>query len=165
MCLPKVVTAIQSRLANYLENEKMVELLGFLLSLSGIALTAAIVLNTMDKDGKWAAMARKFTIYSSRISPMLLALYVMLITFSYSEGLLSFSIIGIYIACAAIIVSSCKELFGKSSFASDLVVVASHRASKMQDDVARKAASLAEDARKAAAEQKKAADDATAPKA
>ncbi len=143
----------------------MLSILEFLITMTGIALIVGIVGSYIDKDGKWVAIVRKVTLYGTRISPILLAVYVMLLTFEFTSGILSFSLIGIYVACGAIIISSAKELFGKSTFASDLATVASYKASKMQDDVARKAAQLADDARKAAAEQKKAAEESSQPKA
>ena len=124
----------------------MLSTLSFLVSASGFILLLALLGNLVDKEGKWAAALRNVTLLSAKISGILVALSLMIYTGKDTAGILSFSSIGVYVACLAIIWNSGKDLFAGSKLASDLSIIAAHKASEMQSNIAQKAAQISEQA-------------------
>lgn len=122
----------------------MGDLLQGLVTFCGLVLLAGIALGFLDREGKMAPLLAKVTLFSSKISAMSLGAYVMYWTYTNSAGLLSLSIVGVYVACGAIIAASAKDLLGDSTLASSLAKVALHKAGKMQEQLAKQAAEITE---------------------
>jgi len=125
----------------------MAEFFSFLIAASGIVLLLTLVLSVVDKDGKWSGMLRIVSLFSAKFSAIFLALFVMVIANKFTLGVLSFSTIGIYVACLAIIWSSARDLFGDSKLASNIATIAADKASKLQTSMSEKASKIAEEAK------------------
>ncbi len=117
----------------------MLSLFSFLVAASGIVLLLTLVAGVLDKDGKWTSLLRTVSVVAAKASAIFLALFVMVIANEFTLGILSFTTIGIYIACLAIIWSSGKDLLGGSKLASDLSTIAVDQASKLQNKITEKA--------------------------
>lgn len=129
----------------------MLDFLSGLTSLVGVILLASLVLNLVDKEGKWVGLTTAMTLYSSKLCGIVLALLVINLTASFTHGGLSFSTIGIYAACVSIIWTSAKDLMMSSTLLENMVTVASHKANTLQADLAKKADELAKEAKAQAA--------------
>ena len=125
----------------------MIEFLSFLIAASGIILLLTLVVGMIDKDGKWSDILRTVSLFSAKFSAIFLALFVMVFASKATFGILSFSTIGIYVACLAIIWSSARDLFGGSKLASNIAIIAADKASKLQTSMSEKAAKIAEEAK------------------
>ena len=125
-----------------------------LLTISGLILLASIVVPRFDAEKKWTALFDMLSTFSFKISALALAGMTIYATFIISGGILSIGIIGVYVACTSIIISSVKDLFSGSQFLTNLATVASHKATQMQEDVNRKAAEMAEAAKKSESQDK-----------
>jgi hypothetical protein len=123
----------------------MAEFFSFLIAASGIVLLLTLIVSVVDKDGKWSGMLRIVSLFSAKFSAIFLALFVMVIANQFTLGILSFSTVGIYVACLAIIWSSARDLFGGSKLASDIATIAADQASKLQTSISEKASKIAEE--------------------
>jgi hypothetical protein len=126
----------------------MLTFLEFLLTASGVVLLAAIVGSVLDKEGKWGGIFTKTSLITTKISSIILALFVIIVTHQTTSGILAFSTIGVYLACIGIIFTSGKELFGNSQMVSNMAAIAAHKATQIQEDIAKQASRLAEEAKK-----------------
>ena len=131
----------------------MYNLLQAILTISGVIIVASIFVPTFDKEKKWTPLIGMLASFSFKIAAICLAASEITVLYVISHGVLSFSIIGVYVACAAIIIASVRDLFSGSNFLTNLAVVASHKANQMQDEINRKAAEMAESAKKAEGEK------------
>ena len=125
----------------------MIEFFTFLIAASGIILLLTLVVGMIDKDGKWSDILRTVSLFSAKFSAIFLALFVMVFASKATFGILSFSTIGIYVACLAIIWSSARDLFGGSKLASNIATIAADKASKLQTSMSEKASKIAEEAK------------------
>ena len=125
----------------------MIEFFSFLIAASGIILLLTLGVSMIDKDGKWSEILRTVSLFSAKFSAIFLALFVMVIANTVTDGVLSFSSIGMYVACLAIIWSSARDLFGDSKMASNIATIAADKASKLQTAMADKASKISEEAK------------------
>ena len=134
-------------------DDPMFNFLQAILTISGIIIVASIVVPTFDKQNKWTPLVGMLASFSFKIAAICLAAMEITVTYVITRGVLSFQVIGMYVACAAIIIVSVRDLFSGSNFLTNLAVVASHKANQMQDEINRKAAEMAESAKKVEAEK------------
>ncbi len=125
----------------------MAEFFFSLIATSGIVLLLTLVVSMVDKDGKWSGMLRTVSLLSAKFTAIFLALFVMVFANQFTLGILSFSTIGIYVGCLAIIWSSARDLLGDSKLASNIATIAADKVSKLQTSISEKASKITDEAK------------------
>ena len=123
----------------------MLGLVSGIITLCGIALLATVVLNAIDKEGKYAKTSQTVMIYCAKISGTLLGIYVILVNYQITGGIWSFSTIGLYSACSVIIYSQLRDLLGGAELAANLAIIAQKKAATLGKSIEKAAAEAREE--------------------
>ena len=152
--LRSIPSVNQPQINKLKRSEAMYGFLEGMLTLSGLILLASLVVPRFDPEKKWTALFDTLSAFSFKLSAVALAAMMIYITYTLQQGVLSISAIGLYVACASIMISSLRDLFSGSQFLTNLATVASHKANVMQEEVNRKAAEMAEATKKSESQDK-----------
>lgn len=131
----------------------LISLMQWLITAIGFLSVGIVALRSASKsDSPLVAMLMPIQTVAIKVAGVALVAYVILVTYVFSEGILSIQTIGMYAACFGILYSLFKDMAMKSAVMSDVHAVVTHKAATIQSKLAAQAA----EARKAgvAREQK-----------
>lgn len=121
--------------------DTMTSLLQWTITLVGFLTTALVAMRSLSKhESPVIEMLQPVQTAALKVAGVALVVYVMLITYRLSNGVLTIQTIGMYIACAGLLISLVKDMSAKGTILSDVHAVVAHKAEKLQSSIAQQAA-------------------------